>query len=189
MRALALRTPAWAMRWLIFNCSAERVTLPGSGGLRRGGMVVVLAGGSGVGGLGQDLEAVEELALGHLAGADVAAGQAGLEAVGDAGGPADGGLVDALVDQQLGGAEGEGVARAAAARVNDRGRVGRGGRGQRGGRRGAGDAGPQLGRPHRVAAQVAGLKAAVEARLHGVEAPDGGLADALVDAQLGARSA
>ena len=53
------------------------------------------------------------------------------------------------------------------------------------GRRGAGDAGPQLGRADRVAAQVAGLQAAVEAGLDGVETPDGGLADALVDAQLG----
>ena len=37
------------MRWLILSCSVLRVTLPGSGGLRRGGMVVVLAAGSAVG--------------------------------------------------------------------------------------------------------------------------------------------
>ena len=120
MRALALRTPAWAMRWLILSCSVLRVTLPGSGGFWRGGMVVLLAGGSARGRLGEDLEAVEQLALGDLGGAHVAAGEPGLEAVGDAGGPADGGLVDALVDQQLGGAEGQGVARAAAAGVDDR---------------------------------------------------------------------
>ncbi len=49
MRALALRTPAWEMRWLIFSCSVLRVTLSGSGGFWRGGMVVSLAGGSGAG--------------------------------------------------------------------------------------------------------------------------------------------
>ena len=32
IRALALRTPAWAMRWLILSWSVQRVTLPGSGG-------------------------------------------------------------------------------------------------------------------------------------------------------------
>ena len=105
-------------------------------------------------------------------------------------GPADGGLVDAaLVDQQLGGAERQRVARG---QLRPGSTIAAGLAGDAGASAAAAgalvDAAPLiLGRPDRVAAQVAGLQATVEARLDGVQAPDGGLADALVDAQLGDR--